>query len=38
MGTIKRNAGVEIITLQIEWNKNGIATFIRDDLPINNIK
>ena len=26
--------GVEIITLQIEW-KNGLATFIKDDLPIN---
>jgi len=32
------SSGVEIITLQIEWNENGIATFIRDDLPINNIK
>jgi DNA-binding sugar fermentation-stimulating protein len=27
-------AGVEIITMVVEWNKEGIATFIRDDLPI----
>lgn len=27
-------AGVEIITMVVEWNKKGIATFIRDDLPI----
>jgi DNA-binding sugar fermentation-stimulating protein len=28
------NAGVEIITLVVEWNLQGIAYFIRDDLPI----
>jgi DNA-binding sugar fermentation-stimulating protein len=28
------NAGVEIITLVVEWNQNGEAYFIRDDLPI----
>ena len=27
--------GVEIITLQIGWSKDGCAKFIRDDLPIN---
>lgn len=27
-------AGVEIITMVISWDKNGVATFIRDDLPI----
>jgi DNA-binding sugar fermentation-stimulating protein len=27
-------AGVEIITLQVNWSQNGDATFIRDDLPI----
>ena len=27
-------AGVEIITMVISWNRNGEATFIRDDLPI----
>jgi DNA-binding sugar fermentation-stimulating protein len=27
-------AGVEIITMVVSWNKNGEATFIRDDLPI----
>ena len=27
-------AGVEIITMVVEWNKEGVATFIRDDLPI----
>jgi DNA-binding sugar fermentation-stimulating protein len=27
-------AGVEIITLVVSWNRNGEATFIRDDLPI----
>lgn len=26
--------GVEIITLVVSWNRNGEATFIRDDLPI----
>lgn len=30
-------AGVEIITMVVSWNKNGEATFIRDDLPINNL-
>jgi len=29
--------GVEIITMVVSWNKNGEATFIRDDLPINNL-
>jgi DNA-binding sugar fermentation-stimulating protein len=29
------NAGVEIITLVVSWNKNGEAYFVRDDLPIN---
>jgi DNA-binding sugar fermentation-stimulating protein len=28
------NAGVEIITMVVSWNRDGIATFIRDDLPI----
>jgi DNA-binding sugar fermentation-stimulating protein len=27
-------AGVEIITMVVSWNRNGEATFIRDDLPI----
>ena len=27
-------SGVEIITMVISWDKNGVATFIRDDLPI----
>ena len=27
-------AGVEIITLVVGWNRNGEAHFIRDDLPI----
>lgn len=27
-------AGVEIITMVVEWNKEGVAKFIRDDLPI----
>jgi DNA-binding sugar fermentation-stimulating protein len=26
-------AGVEIITLMVEWNRNGEARFVRDDLP-----
>jgi DNA-binding sugar fermentation-stimulating protein len=30
-------AGVEIITMVVSWNRNGEATFIRDDLPISNI-
>jgi DNA-binding sugar fermentation-stimulating protein len=29
------NAGVEIITLVVHWNKNGEATFVKDNLPIN---
>ncbi len=29
------NAGVEIITLVVKWNKEGNAYFVRDDLPIN---
>jgi DNA-binding sugar fermentation-stimulating protein len=28
------NAGVEIITMVIQWNRNGQAYFIRDNLPI----
>ena len=28
------DAGVEIITLVIKWNRNGEAYFVRDDLPI----
>ena len=28
------NAGVEIITMVVSWNRNGEAYFIRDDLPI----
>ena len=27
-------AGVEIITMVVQWTRNGEATFIRDDLPI----
>ena len=27
-------AGVEVITLVVEWNKNGEAYFVRDDLPV----
>ena len=26
--------GVEIITLVIKWNRDGVAEFVRDDLPI----
>ena len=29
--------GVEIITMVVSWNRNGEATFIRDDLPISQI-
>ena len=28
------DAGVEIITMVVKWSKDGIAQFIRDDLPI----
>lgn len=28
------DAGVEVITMVVSWNRNGEATFIRDDLPI----
>jgi DNA-binding sugar fermentation-stimulating protein len=28
-------AGVEIITLVVQWTKDGEAHFVRDDLPIN---
>jgi len=28
------DAGVEIITMVVSWNRNGEATFIRDDLPL----
>lgn len=30
-------AGVEIITMVVQWTKDGQATFIRDDLPISQI-
>ncbi len=30
-------AGVEIITMVVSWNRDGEATFIRDDLPISEI-
>jgi len=29
--------GVEIITMVVSWNRDGEATFIRDDLPISEI-
>jgi DNA-binding sugar fermentation-stimulating protein len=28
------NAGVEIITMVVSWNRDGEAYFVRDDLPI----
>jgi hypothetical protein len=28
------DAGVEIITLVIQWTRNGEAYFVKDDLPI----
>jgi DNA-binding sugar fermentation-stimulating protein len=28
------DAGVEIITLVVEWQRDGTAYFVRDDLPI----
>jgi DNA-binding sugar fermentation-stimulating protein len=31
------NAGVEIITMVVSWNKSGEAYFVRDDLPISEI-
>jgi len=30
-------AGVEIITMVVSWNRNGEANFIRDDLPISDL-
>lgn len=30
-------AGVEIITMVVSWNRNGEASFIRDDLPISEL-
>ena len=30
-------AGVEIITMVVSWNRNGEATFIRDDLPLGDV-
>jgi DNA-binding sugar fermentation-stimulating protein len=30
-------AGIEIITMVVSWNRNGEATFIRDDLPISEL-
>ena len=27
--------GIEIITIVVQWNKDGTANFIRDDIPIN---
>ena len=32
---VAKNSGVEIIAMVVKWDKNGDATFIRDDLPIN---
>jgi hypothetical protein len=32
---VAKNGGVEIIAMVVKWDKNGDATFIRDDLPIN---
>jgi len=31
------NAGVEIITMVVSWNRNGEAYFVRDDLPISEL-
>jgi DNA-binding sugar fermentation-stimulating protein len=31
---IAKNSGVEIMAMVVKWDKNGDATFIRDDLPI----
>jgi DNA-binding sugar fermentation-stimulating protein len=31
---IAHNSGVEIIAMVVKWDKNGDATFVRDDLPI----
>lgn len=31
---IAHNSGVEIMAIVIKWDKNGDATFVRDDLPI----
>ena len=30
-------SGVEIITMVVSWNRNGEATFVRDDLPIGDV-
>jgi hypothetical protein len=30
---LAHEAGVEIITMVVEWNRQGEARFIRDDLP-----
>jgi DNA-binding sugar fermentation-stimulating protein len=30
-----QNAGVEFITLVVKWSRDGVASFVRDDLPIN---
>jgi DNA-binding sugar fermentation-stimulating protein len=32
---VAKNSGVEIIAMVVKWDKNGNATFIMDDLPIN---
>ena len=29
-----REAGVEVITLVVQWTRDGAAYFVRDDLPI----
>lgn len=31
------NAGIEIITMVVSWNRNGEAYFVRDDLPISEL-
>jgi len=31
---VAHNSGVEIIAMVVKWDKNGNATFVRDDLPI----
>jgi len=31
---VAKNSGVEIIAMVVKWDKNGDATFVRDDLPI----
>ena len=31
---VAKDSGVEIIAMVVKWDKNGCATFVRDDLPI----